>query len=381
MILGYCTNVHAGATLEETRASLERHAVRVRDLVSPQAPLPIGLWLSSRAAHGLTEDPDGARRLRDWLIERGLRVFSLNGFPYGDFHQERVKELVYLPHWGDARRVEYTIQLADILTDLLPEGSAEGSISTLPLGWRPMFFAQGGGAALGVAAANLERVARHLADLEQRRSVCVHVDLEPEPGCALERASDVTGFFSSCLRPGTDGDRQRRYIRVCHDICHSAVMFEDQAEALAAYRAAGIRVGKVQVSSAVECDGSERGFRLLRALDEPRWLHQTCVLEGTGEVRFFADLEAAMDSTAHGVWRTHFHVPVSARALGALGTTQRQITDCFAAIRPEDGISHFEVETYAWSALPMEHRGGGLAESIAAELRWTREALASAGLG
>ena len=381
MILGYCTNVHAGATLAETKASLERHAVRVRELVSPQAPLPLGLWLSARSAHALATEPDGPRRLRDWMAERELSVFSLNGFPYGDFHQERVKELVYQPNWGDARRVEYTLQLADILIDLLSDGTTEGSISTLPLGWRQMFFAQGGGAALGVAAANLERVARHLADLEQRRGVCVHVDLEPEPGCALERASDVTGFFANCLRPGTDGDRLRRHIRVCHDICHSAVMFEDQAEALATYRAAGIRVGKVQVSSAVECDGSERGFRLLRALDEPRWLHQTCVLDGTGEVHFFSDLEAALDSTAHGVWRTHFHVPVSAGALGVLGTTQRQITDCFAAIRPEDGIEHFEVETYAWGALPMEHRGGSLSDSIAAEWRWTREALDSAGLG
>jgi ABC-type uncharacterized transport system YnjBCD ATPase subunit len=35
-----------------------------------------------------------------------------------------------------------------------------------------------------------------------------------------------------------------------------------------------------------------------------------------------------------------------------------------------DFSGHLEVETYAWTVLPAEMRQHGLAEDIAAELRW-----------
>lgn len=152
-------------------------------------------------------------------------------------------------------------------------------------------------------------------------------------------------------------------------------MFEPQAEALETYRRGGVRVGKVQISSALTCDGSEGSFRALREFDEPQFLHQTCALDGKGEVHFFEDLERAFDDAPDGPWRVHFHVPVDLEALGALGTTQREIDACLSHIKPEDGIRHFEVETYAWNVLPMEFRRASLARGIADELKWTRDRL------
>ena len=40
---GYCTNVHAGADLPQTRANLERFALDVKRQVSPSAPMGVGL--------------------------------------------------------------------------------------------------------------------------------------------------------------------------------------------------------------------------------------------------------------------------------------------------------------------------------------------------
>ena len=42
---GYCTNVHAGTSLEEAQANLLRYASEVRRLVAPEGRLPVGLWL------------------------------------------------------------------------------------------------------------------------------------------------------------------------------------------------------------------------------------------------------------------------------------------------------------------------------------------------
>lgn len=385
-VLGYCTNVHSGTTLATTLEALDRHATAVRQFVKPVGLMPIGLWLSARAAQEVVDDPDGIARLRDWLFNRGLVVFTMNGFPYGDFHAGRGKKAVYEPHWADVRRALYTISLADILAGLLPDVTiapdiaGEGSISTLPLGWRSTFTQEGCGASVGLASAQLEQVARHLKRIEDSTGVCIHLDLEPEPGCVIDRAKQMVDFFDQCIRPSAALQDPRRYLRVCHDICHSAVMFEPQVEALETYRRGGVRIGKVQVSSAITCDGSERAFRALRAFDEPKFLHQTCVLDGAGEVHFFDDLERAFDEAPNGVWRIHFHVPVDTEFLGPLGTTRREIGEFLAAVKPEDGIRHYEVETYAWNVLPMNLRRDSLARGIADELIWTRAQMAVHGM-
>src|SRR6516165_8151833 len=105
---GYCTNVHAGADLEQTRANLERFAVAVKSRASPRDPMGIGLWLSASAARKLREESHLAA-FRDWLRERGLVPYTVNGFPYGDFHQKVVKHQVYLPTWQTRARLDYTL--------------------------------------------------------------------------------------------------------------------------------------------------------------------------------------------------------------------------------------------------------------------------------
>ena len=66
-----------------------------------------------------------------WLDKNDCYVFTINGFPFGQFHGSRVKEQVYLPDWTSPERLEYTNLLFDLLAELLPAG-VEGSVSTLP---------------------------------------------------------------------------------------------------------------------------------------------------------------------------------------------------------------------------------------------------------
>ena len=276
--LAYCTNVHPGDTLARTKEMLERHATRVRALVAPAGDLPIGLWLSAQAVREVLADPDGAARLGDWLAERRLAAVTLNGFPYGDFHGETVKTRVYHPHWADANRSMYTLDLARILARLVPAGTRTASISTVPLGWRSDFTNEGCGASVGLAAAQLEWIAGRLAEIEDSTGVRVTVDLEPEPGCVLDRAEHVVELFDRALT----SEEARTHLGVCHDICHSAVMFEEQDEALALYARHAIRVGKIQVSAALAAHGAPRELAELAQFADNRYLHQTCVLQGSG---------------------------------------------------------------------------------------------------
>src|SRR5262249_27405055 len=139
----------------------------------------------------------------DRTLLREFQVFTLNGFPYGDFHGERVKYSVYEPNWCDPRRVEYTIELAKLLCEV--SCVDEPTISTLPIGWK---------ADLELAAKNLFHVAEELSRLDKKIMLC----LEPEPGCVLESAADVVKFFEGPLAR-YDQQLIRRHIGVCWDTC------------------------------------------------------------------------------------------------------------------------------------------------------------------
>ena len=379
--IGYCTNVHAGADLLATRANLEKYALAVKNQVSPDLPMGVGLWLSAEAADDLLQH-QLIQTFAEWLSEVGLVPFTLNGFPYGDFHAEVVKHKVYLPDWADSRRLLYTENLIEIQDQLLAPG-LEGSISTLPLAWGSPPPA---GEQWSAFVDHLRQIAQRLEQLEQERGRLIYICLEPEPGCVLQRSDDMVRFFEEHLLGDGHEHRVRRYLRVCHDICHSSVMFEDQEQVLERYRAAGIQVGKVQVSSAIvlrldEIAGQERAAAVdqLRSFTDQRYLHQTMVRRSEDEQpEFFEDLPGALqlaDDSAYlgGSWRVHYHVPIYLERFGALETSQEDILRCLAVLKRLGGVRHYEVETYGWGLLPRGLQRTGMADGIADELRWLQQ--------
>lgn len=379
-IIGYCTNVHAGAGYKQMLANLDQYALAVKRKVSPDQAMGVGLWLSAQAARALVH---GGKipELADWLGERGLLAYTINGFPHGDFHQESVKHLVYEPNWADPERYRYTMDLVSVLVGLLPPGG-EGSISTLPLGWRSAMLM--GSDALSSATTHLLNLVHQLARVELDTGKLIHIDLEPEPGCYLDQSQDVVRFYQQHLLRNADELSVREYIRICHDVCHAAVMFEDQTQVLRRYRDAGLKVGKVQVSSALHVPldrlsppDRHEALEQLRGFAEDRYLHQTVVRHTSGrpQTTFYEDLpHALMAERTHGAsadpWRVHFHVPIFLDRLGLLETTQADVRQAIKAAMADPGIRHYEVETYAWGVLPAPHQRADLAEGIADELLW-----------
>lgn len=376
--LGYCTNVHPGATLEVIGQQLLKHACGVKDRICPGSPLPIGLWLPARVAANLNRNEQPRQQLRDFLERYGLVPFTYNAFPYGDFHAGQVKHSVYRPDWSELARLDYTLGLIQLAPQLNPH-AREISISTLPICWgRPERTASDGPEDLHACARSLRSLAVEMSRMEEDHGVLIHINLEPEPGCLLHTAADVVWFFETHLLGRSTDAIVRRHIRICHDVCHAAVMFKDQTEELAAYHRAGLHVGKVQVSSALDVDFEavdeatrEQLATKLAAFAEDRYLHQTVVDTGAGEAVFHEDLPLALQHAPHrGRWRVHFHVPVFAAECAGLGTTQNQIAPAIAAAKALHDCHHFEVETYAWDVLPPAARAETLAEGIAHELQF-----------
>lgn len=380
-MIAYCTNVHAGADYSRMLANLKRYTLKVKQLVSPDAPMGVGLWLSAKTARQVVRQ-ERAGELAAWLREHGLVAFTLNGFPFGDFHQDVVKHAVYQPQWNDPARLQYTIDLVNILVQLLNDEQQEGAISTLPIAWRNNVANDP--AAIERAADHLAQLAEHLERVEQQTGRLIHIDLEPEPGCYLDVCQDVIAFFNNHLLPRHPEKRIRRYLRVCHDICHTAVMFEDQLDVMRRYHEQGIAVGKVQVSNAVRVrfddmandDQRQRALAQLGRFDEKRYLHQTLVkLSRDAAPVFYDDLPHALHQPPRGEWRTHFHVPLFVETFGHLETTIDQTRRCLQHITRENMCNHLEVETYAWNVLPDELRSDDLAQGIAREMQWLTDQL------
>ena len=381
--LTYCSNIHAGESWPEVRDAIRSALPQVRRHLGAAGPLAIGLRLSARAADELAQPPV-LDAFREFLRDGDYYVPTINGFPFGAFHGERVKENVYLPDWRDRNRVEYTNRLADLLATLLRDRGLEtGSVSTVPGAFKGHMHSAEDPAA--IAAGILDHAA-HLAALRDATGVTIVLAVEPEPACFIETTREAVDFFTRFLLDDSfvrsvsplTIDQVRRHVGVCFDACHMAVEFEDHAASLAALDAAGIRVPKFQISSALRVSdpsAESAGRRALARFAEDTYLHQVVARSDRGLCRY-VDLPDALDGqSGTGEWRIHFHVPVFLRTLGALDTTQPDLEAVLDLVKQRTDAPCLEVETYTWDVLPAEHRTLDLSEAIARELSWTRARL------
>jgi sugar phosphate isomerase/epimerase len=384
--LTYCTNVHPGESWAETFEALAAHLPEIKRRASPHAPMGVGLRLSATAALEL-ETPQALEEFSAFLSAKGLYVFTINGFPYGDFHQTRVKEQVYLPNWCEEARLAYTDRLANILAGLLPEG-VTGSISTVPGAYLcHLRDAQD----LEKIADNLIRHAAHLYSLRTRTGKLVALALEPEPGCLLETSAQAIDFFRlhlhsphaierlgvlTGLDPAASLEALKAHLGLCLDICHMAVAFENPTNAIKALQEAGIALHKIQLSAALKVAHPEELQRAeLRPFAEDIYLHQVAAIGQDGLTRWPDLPEALADRGSYDEWRIHFHVPLWAERIGNFSTTVDAVREVLALHKTQPLSPHLEVETYTWSVLCEEYKQHDLTTSIAREVAWVREQL------
>lgn len=394
--LTYCTNVHPGETWPEVRDILSRHLPLVKAKICPDASFGVGLRLSGVAAQALS-DPAALSELQDILRERGLYVFTINGFPYGRFHGTPVKTEVYRPDWLEDERLRYTNLLADILVELLPDdASFSGSISTVPGAFKSRVP---DAAAERLIASGITRHAAYLHDLREKTGRTITLALEPEPCCFIETIAETVAFFQDRLF-SADNLRQmaddtglataaaeealRRHVGVCLDTCHAAVEFETASECIEDLRRAGIALAKVQLSAGLRIAAmTPAAAGALGRFNDEVYLHQV-VERRDGALNRYLDLPEAFEALGDGdgngdgdrEWRVHFHVPIFLAELGAFSSTQDFLRDMLMLHREAPLSAHLEVETYTWDVLPDEYRGTDVEAAIARELEWVRSVLA-----
>lgn len=374
--LAYCTNVHRGETWAETYDSLKKYTLAVRQRVCPQKPFAVGLRLSHRAAIELNET-SALLEFQNWLEKSAGYVFTINGFPFGQFHGARVKEQVYAPDWTSPERLNYTNLLFDLLAKLLPEG-IEGSVSTLPGSFKEFITTD---AQKKLIRKNLWRCVEYISRLSEKSKHKLHLGLEPEPLCLLENSRDTISLFEQLRgEHGTDS-RLNEFLGVNYDCCHFAVEFEEPQNAISALQKAGIKISKIHLSSALKTRPTAEARAELKKFADDVYLHQVVARAENGKLKFFRDLPDALAENpnfqlptfnSQSEWRIHFHVPLHARAILPFENTHDHLLGVLDLLADNPKLcSHLEMETYTWEVLPPELKSRSVIDQLAAEYDWT----------
>ena len=385
--LTYSTLVHPADTWEQLWTSLTTYLPKVKARVSPNAPFGVCIRLAAPTASVLAENRTERAKLQRFLADNDLYVYTVNAFPYGAFKNTVVKEQVYEPDWRTEERTQYTINVADILSDIAA-ADISPSIQTAPLGFKPNVT---GPDVIASYTEHVLRVAAHLIQIEVRTGRTVTLAIEPEPHCFLETTDETVAYFTGHLYSGAAAARLaklaaipiaeahgalRRHIGIVFDIGHQAVGFEDIPVSLQKLVDAGIPIFKLQEVAAMHIPQvTQEAVDALAQYAKSVYLTQT-VQKKDGRLTKFLNLEDAFAAWKNDPgpreWRTHFHVPVFLEDLGVFRTTRFALEQALQVHKATPLSRQLEIETYTWDVLPAHLKTGDIVDYVCREIEWVR---------
>ncbi len=385
--LTYSTLVHPGDNWQQMWASLTTYVPQVKARIAHNQRFGVSLRLSADSANTLVNSAVERDKLKKFLGDNDMYLYTVNAFPYGAFKGTIVKEQVYEPDWRSEERTRYTKNVADVLADVCPADIAP-SIQSAPLGFKPRVT---GDVVVASYTDHVLRVVAHLVELEARTGRTVQLALEPEPFCFLESTDETVDYFTHHLYSGAAAEKLaklahipiseahgalRRHLGIVFDICHQAVEYENIAESLQKLTDAGIPIFKLQEAAALRVpEVSQSIVDTLKRYAKTIYLTQT-MEKNSGKLNRFLNLDDAIAAFEKDPgpreWRIHIHVPVFLDDLGQFRTTRFAIEEALRFHKAKPLSRQLEIETYTWDVLPENLKTGDIVEYVCRELDWVR---------
>jgi sugar phosphate isomerase/epimerase len=385
--LTYSTLVHPADDWEQIWQSLNTYVPKVKERFAGNQRFGVSLRLSAKSAETLVNSKAERDKLRKFLDDQNMYLYTVNAFVYGHFKGDVVKEQVYEPDWRSEERTRYTMNVASVVADIAP-ADVFPSIQTSPLGFKPRVT---GPDVVQSYTDNVLRVTKHLIELEAKTGVTVTLGLEPEPYCFLETTDETVDYFTNHLYSGASAEKLaktsglpiaeaiaalRKHVGIVYDICHLAVEYEDITESLQKLVDAGVPIVKLQEAAALHMpEVTQQVVDTLKRYSKTIYLTQT-IEKRNGKFTKYLNLEDAFAAWEKDPgpreWRTHIHVPVFLDDLGQFRTTRFAIADALKFHKQKPLSRHLEVETYTWDMLPDSLKTGDIVEYVCRELEWVR---------
>ncbi len=379
--LAYCTNVHRGEGWSESFSNLKTNTLKVRQQVSLHKPYAVGLRLGNSAARELALEKN-LNIFREWLEKENCHVSGINGFPYGAFHGQSVKESVFLPDWTDPSRLEYTQKLFEILAALNPPNQ-QGTVSTLPGTFKKFNRSI---SQIDELQKNILACAEYLLRLRDRTGVTLKLALEPEPLGYFENTQQTIDFFDQLRRRETTLGLVDNFLGVCYDTCHFALQYEAAAQSIEKLNSNGAPILKYHLSSALRLQPTDEALSRLASMQEPTYLHQCIGKASNGDLIYFKDIPDALADTnalkKFNELRVHFHLPLHSMPIEKdFSNTTDFLKRVLGVIMRHPGRDkELEIETYTWEVLPQSLRSMDVTEQVVEEYRWVLNELSQYGV-
>ncbi len=389
--LTYSTLVHPSDDWTAMWASLTNYVPKVKARVSPNQRFGVSLRISNASATTLVNSKAERDKLKKFLADNDMYIYTVNAFVFGAFKNTQVKEQVYEPDWSGEERTQYTINVARILADVVPP-EISPSIQSAPLGFKPKSNSK---AVVDKYTENVVRVAAELVKLEQQTG---RTDPTGAGAGAVLLPRDDRRDDRLLHRIISTAARRPRGWRSCQ-ACRSPKRSSRSGNSSASFTTSAIsrsftRTSRLSCQKLVDAGVPIFKFQEAAAMRVPQvtqkivdvlknrfsktiYLTQTFEKKD-GKINRYLNLEDAFAAWEKDPgpreWRTHFHVPVFLDDLGDFGTTRFAIEDALKFHKKMPISRQLEIETYTWDVLPDHLKTGDIVDYVSREIEWVRGA-------
>jgi sugar phosphate isomerase/epimerase len=234
--LGYEITPRPARRVAEVVAQLDTYAA-VRTMIGADS-LGVSLWLPPALAAALATGGRIRTRLRAELDARRLEVVTLSGLSSDEETGSPFVEGGGEPQlgWDEPARREYTLDLARVLVDLLPDDTVRGVIGTIGLAPRPHWTEETAKTGAGI----LRRLSGGLADLAWQTGRAIRVGFHTAAGYALDSPEQTVAALARI-------DKDRLGVRL--DLDHVTRTWDDPVAGLETVTDAGLSIIEVRLTA------------------------------------------------------------------------------------------------------------------------------------
>jgi sugar phosphate isomerase/epimerase len=256
--LGYEVTPRPARRVAQVIAQLDTYAA-VRTMIGADS-LGVSLWLPPALAAALATGARIRTRLRAELDARRLEVVTLSGLSFdeenGSPFAEGGGEQLF---WDEPARREYTLDLARVLVDLLPDETVRGAVNTIGLAPKDHWDEETAKTGTGI----LRRLSGGLADIAWQTGRAVRVGFHTASGYALDSPEETVAALARI-------DKDRLGVRL--DLDHVTRTWDDPVAGLETLFDAGLSIIEVRLTAAPgpRLDAWRAALAMLLGPDGPR---------------------------------------------------------------------------------------------------------------
>lgn len=335
--LTYCSNIFKTNNLKKLSFNIKKY----KEKFFKKYNLNVNICLSNNLIKNINK-----KNLNSFREFYSIKITSINGFVYQNFHLKNIKENIYLPDWTSKNRFLFTKNILTY-TDSIAKKKEKISISTLPISYikwvnfflNPFIFYE--------ATQNLKKLTMQI-----KKS---HLDIEPEPFCLIESYSDFLKFKKNWIKTLII-KKNEKSLTLCYDICHFSVIFEKQKIISKLITIDNLKIGKIQISIALKTIIHYKHVfikkltKTLTKLKKSDFLHQS-IIKNYSKIEKFSDIYFFLKKIhlfKNKELRIHCHIPLYKKKFKYFDSTYKDTFNSLNLIKKHNLTKNIEIESYTY---------------------------------